>query len=90
MVMESADIPIPSEVIMPFGGFIASAGKLTLLGIVITGALVNLFGSIVDYLWGSRADGLFWNSMADAYSRTRRRSMLLMTGSSAMGTRPSF
>lgn len=52
MALESAGIPFPSEVIMPFSGFVVSEGKLTLLGIVLAGALGNLFGSIVAYYVG--------------------------------------
>lgn len=61
MAMESAGIPFPSEVIMPFGGFVASATarKLTLLGIVITGALGTLFGSIVALRYGAQGRTAF-------------------------------
>ncbi len=52
MALESAGIPFPSEVIMPFSGFVVSEGKLTLLGIVLAGTLGNLFGSIVAYVVG--------------------------------------
>ncbi len=52
MILESACIPIPSEVIMPFAGFAVSQGKMTLLGITIIGALGNLLGSLIAYLVG--------------------------------------
>src|SRR5215469_15390268 len=34
MVFESALIPIPSEIIMPFSGFLAATGKLGLIGVI--------------------------------------------------------
>ncbi len=52
MALESACIPFPSEIIMPFSGFVVSEGKLGLLGITLAGALGNLFGSIVAYQVG--------------------------------------
>jgi membrane protein DedA with SNARE-associated domain len=52
MALESACIPLPSEVIMPFSGFVVSKGGLTLWGITIAGALGNLFGSVVAYYVG--------------------------------------
>lgn len=52
MTLESACIPIPSEVIMPFAGFVVSEGKMTLWGITIVGALGNLVGSLIAYYVG--------------------------------------
>ncbi len=58
MTIESALIPIPSEVIMPFSGFLASQGRFSLWGVAIAGALGNLFGSLIAYsigYWGHKA-----------------------------------
>lgn len=52
MTLESACIPIPSEAIMPFAGFVVSEGKMTLWGITIVGALGNLVGSWIAYFVG--------------------------------------
>lgn len=52
MALESALIPIPSEVTMPFAGFLASKGDLNFWLIVIIGTLANLFGSLVAYYIG--------------------------------------
>lgn len=52
MTLESACIPLPSEVIMPFAGFVVYEGKMSLLGITIVGALGNLFGSLIAYFVG--------------------------------------
>lgn len=52
MTLESALIPIPSEVTMPFSGFLASSGKLSLIYIVITGTVANLAGSYIAYYIG--------------------------------------
>jgi membrane protein DedA with SNARE-associated domain len=52
MILESALIPIPSEIIMPFSGFLASTGKLSYIGIVLAGSFGNLVGSILTYYLG--------------------------------------
>ncbi len=52
MTLESACIPIPSEVIMPLAGFVAYEGKMSLIGITIVGAVGNLFGSLIAYYVG--------------------------------------
>lgn len=49
MTAESALIPIPSEVIMPFSGFLASTGRFSLFTVALMGALGNLFGSWLAY-----------------------------------------
>lgn len=56
MTAESALIPIPSEITMPFSGFLAAQGYLNLPAIVAVGAVGNLVGSLIAYgigYWGS-------------------------------------
>jgi len=52
MTLESALLPIPSEVTMPFGGFLAQQGHLTFWLVVLTGAIGNLAGSLLSYAIG--------------------------------------
>lgn len=52
MLIESACIPLPSEVIMPFAGYVVWEGQMTLLGITIAGVLGNLAGSWISYFVG--------------------------------------
>ncbi len=57
MTLESAGLPIPSEVIMPFAGYVVWEGGLTLIGITVAGTLGCLAGSLIAYyigLWGGR------------------------------------
>ncbi|WAH35430.1 DedA family protein [Alicyclobacillus dauci] len=53
MLLESACIPIPSEVIMPLGGYLAFAGHLNLWMVIIMGTLGNVVGSLIAYFVGS-------------------------------------
>jgi membrane protein DedA with SNARE-associated domain len=52
MALESACIPLPSEIVLPFGGFLASKGIITLTQAIIAGQLGGLFGSTVAYMVG--------------------------------------
>lgn len=52
MALESANIPIPSEIIMPFSGFLVWQGTLQFWPVVIWGAIGNLIGSLVSYYLG--------------------------------------
>ena len=58
MAIESACVPLPSEVIMPFAGFLVAQGKFSLIGVALAGALGCVVGSVVAYavgIWGGRA-----------------------------------
>ena len=49
MAIESACIPLPSEVIMPFAGYLVSIGQFSLLGAATAGALGCNIGSTLAY-----------------------------------------
>ncbi len=49
MTLESACIPIPSEVTMPVGGLLAAEGSLNLWVVGLVGAVANLVGSLIAY-----------------------------------------
>jgi membrane protein DedA with SNARE-associated domain len=50
MAIESACIPLPSEVIMPFAGYLASIGKFSLIGAATAGAIGSNVGSTLAYI----------------------------------------
>ncbi len=52
MVAESALVPIPSEVIMSFSGYLVSAGKFNAILVIAAGSLGNLVGSLIAYFVG--------------------------------------
>jgi len=53
MAVESACIPLPSEIIMPFAGYLASTGQFSLWGLAIAGAIGCNAGSTVAYWVGA-------------------------------------
>src|ERR1019366_4017785 len=57
MAIESACIPLPSEIIMPFSGYLVATGRFGLNMVAIAGAVGCLLGSYVAYFagsWGGR------------------------------------
>ena len=52
MAIESACIPLPSEIIMPFSGYLVSIGQFSLWGVSLAGALGCVIGSVVAYVIG--------------------------------------
>lgn len=52
MGIESACIPLPSEIIMPFAGYLAYRGEFTLHGAALAGAVGCVAGSIPAYYVG--------------------------------------
>jgi membrane protein DedA with SNARE-associated domain len=59
MTAESCLIPIPSEITMPFAGFMAAQGFMSFPAVVIVGAVGNLVGSLLAYRLGA-AKGEPW------------------------------
>ena len=53
MAVESACIPIPSEIIMPFSGYLVFTGRFSLLLVATAGALGCNIGSTAAYLAGA-------------------------------------
>lgn len=54
MAIESACVPLPSEIIMPFAGYLVSLGKLDLYLAATAGAIGCNLGSVVAYEVGRR------------------------------------
>lgn len=52
MFIESIFVPIPSELIMPFAGFIASQGKMNLVLLIVVGGIFSFLGSLPFYFIG--------------------------------------
>ncbi len=53
MGVESACIPLPSEIIMPFAGYLVHTGQLNLIAVATAGAIGCNLGSVVAYWIGA-------------------------------------
>jgi membrane protein DedA with SNARE-associated domain len=65
MALESACIPLPSEIIMPFSGYLVSTGRLNLWLVAIAGAIGCNLGSALAYEAGHRGG----RPMVERYGR---------------------
>ena len=54
MAIESACIPLPSEIIMPFAGYLAYKGSFSLLWVATAGAIGCNLGSVIAYWIGAK------------------------------------
>jgi len=54
MAIESACIPLPSEIIMPFAGYLVSTGQMNIWFVALAGAIGCVLGSLVAYWVGMK------------------------------------
>jgi len=52
MILESSSLPIPSEVILPFAGYLVSQGLLNFWLVILVSTLAGISGSLIDYYIG--------------------------------------
>jgi membrane protein DedA with SNARE-associated domain len=52
MILESSSLPVPSEVILPFSGYLVSTGQLNFLETVVVATVAAIVGSLIDYYIG--------------------------------------
>ncbi len=52
MAFESMIIPIPSELVMPFAGFLIAEGRFSVVGVFLASSLGSLSGSLLSYYIG--------------------------------------
>jgi membrane protein DedA with SNARE-associated domain len=55
MLLESSSLPIPSEVILPFAGYLVSLGQLNLWVTIAVATIAGVAGSLIDYYIGLKA-----------------------------------
>jgi membrane protein DedA with SNARE-associated domain len=52
MLVENLFPPIPSELVMPFAGFLAADGKLNLVAAIVAGTIGSVTGALILYYLG--------------------------------------
>lgn len=52
MALESMVAPVPSEVVMPFAGFLVYTGKFNLIFVIIASSIGSILGSMASYYIG--------------------------------------
>ena len=63
MTLESASVPIPSEVVLPFAGYLAFLGVLEPVAAVAVATVAALLGAIIDYVLALRLGHPFVESL---------------------------
>jgi membrane protein DedA with SNARE-associated domain len=69
MVLENIFPPIPSEVIMPLAGFMATQDRLSLLGVIVAGTLGSVLGALPLYYVGRKIGDERLKAFADRHGR---------------------
>jgi membrane protein DedA with SNARE-associated domain len=69
MFVESFFAPIPSELIMPFAGFLASEGKMDLLVLALVGGVSSYLGSLPFYFLGYWGNDFIVNKFIARYGK---------------------
>lgn len=52
MLLEAAAFPIPSEIVLPFAGYLVSQGELSFWPVILYSTIAAMIGSFVDYYLG--------------------------------------
>lgn len=52
MAMESTVLPVPSEIVMPFAGYLVLQGKFNFWVVLLASSLGSVFGSLLSYYLG--------------------------------------
>jgi len=52
MTLESLIAPVPSELVMPFAGFLIAEGRFTFFGVIFFSTLGSIVGSLLSYAMG--------------------------------------
>lgn len=52
MALESMIVPLPSEAVMPFAGFLISEGKMTFTLVALASTIGSIIGSLISYYIG--------------------------------------
>src|SRR5437763_15941461 len=72
MAIESACIPLPSEIIMPFAGYLVSVGQMNLFLVATAGAIGCNLGSAAAYAVGQYGGRRFIDRRGGYFLITRR------------------
>ncbi len=72
IALENVFPPIPSEVILTFGGFMTHNTSLTVLGVIVTATLGSVIGAIVLFYIGKLLGAQRLERIVDKYGRILR------------------
>lgn len=77
VALEYACIPIPSEVILPFIGILASKNSFSYLGVILVSVIAGILGSIICYLIGFYGGNPLILSLTKKFPKTKKSTTAL-------------
>ncbi|MGY0693865.1 DedA family protein [Virgibacillus sp. FSP13] len=75
IAIENIFPPIPSEIILTFGGFMTTTSNLSIIGVVISATVGSVFGAIVLYIIGLQLGVERLERIVDRWGRIIRLKM---------------
>lgn len=72
IALENIFPPIPSEVILTFGGYMTSQTNLTVLGVIAASTVGSVFGAVILYQFGSILNIIKLEVVIERYGRFLR------------------
>jgi len=72
MTLESASLPIPSEVVLPFAGYLSFIGLMNVGGALAVSTLAALSGALVDYFLALKLGNAFVESFIRRFGMSHR------------------
>lgn len=72
IALEYSCFPIPSEVVLPFTGFVCSLNGYSMLGVVILSVIMGYFGCLVCYLIGYYGGAKIYNKIYMKFTKWKK------------------
>lgn len=72
VMLEYACFPIPSEIVLPFVGFVANLNEYNLIGTILMSIIFSYFGCLVCYLVGYYGGGYFYNKIYNKFKKWQK------------------
>lgn len=72
IMLEYACFPLPSELLLPFLGFVISVNGYSVVGTIIMSSIMGYIGCLVCYLIGYYGGKLFYKKIYNKYKNVRK------------------
>lgn len=72
MTLESASLPVPSEVVLPFAGYLAFIGVMNVLTALALSTVAALIGALVDYVLALKLGNAFVEGFVRRFGMSHR------------------
>jgi len=72
ILLEYACFPIPSEIVLPFAGFIASSRGYNFVGTILLSVIMGYFGCLICYLIGYYGGNYIYSKIYEKFPRWRK------------------